>query len=94
MNTYLRNPLTIVWAFLTVITVVSWLISRDVGVQSQISAVATAGILLIAAVKVHFVLSYFMEVRGAPVWLKRVTVSWLVLLLILLFIFYGIGMNR
>ena len=93
MNAYLRNPLTFVWAFLTVITVASWWISQVVGVHSQVNVVATSGVLLIAAVKVHFVLRYFMEVRGAPVWLKRVTVGWLVLLLALLFAFYGIDMS-
>ena len=88
MSTYLRNPLTYVWAFLTAITAASWWISQDIGIEHQVSAVATSGVLLIAAVKVHFVMRYFMEVRHAPAWLKRTTVCWLVLLLVLLFGFY------
>jgi cytochrome c oxidase subunit 4 len=93
MNAHLRNPLTYVWAFLTAITISSWWLSQGVGIQTQVSVVATSGVLLIAAVKVHFVLRYFMEVRRAPVWLKRITVGWLILLLILLFGFYGVAMH-
>ena len=89
MTAYIRNPLTYAWAFLTLITVVSWWISRDLGVQHEASAIATTGVLLIAALKVHFVLRYFMELRGAPPWLRRVTAGWLLLLLALLFAFYG-----
>jgi len=84
MVTFLRNPLTLVWAFLTVITVASWGISRDVGVAHAASVIATVGVLLIAAVKVHYVMRYFMEVRHAPAWLKRATTVWLLLLLVLL----------
>ena len=91
MSTYLRNPLTVVWAFLTAITVASWGISQYVGIEHQISAVATSGVLLIAAVKVHFVMRYFMEIRHAPTWLKRTTGCWLILLLTLLLGFYAAG---
>jgi hypothetical protein len=88
MTTYLRNPLTIVWAFLTAITIASWWISRDVGIAHTASVIATVGVLLIAAVKVHYVMRYFMEVRHAPLWLQRATAGWLLLLLVVLLGFY------
>lgn len=88
MTAYLRNPLTYVWAFLTVITVASWWISGGGHAEYRINTAVTLSVLLIAAVKVQFVVSYFMEVRHAPVWLKRTTVGWLLVLFALLVGFY------
>ena len=84
MTSYVRHPLTLVWTFLTSITVVSWLICRDGGAAHQISVAVTVGVLLIAAVKTQLVISYFMEVRYAPVWLQVTTAGWLIVLFTLL----------
>ena len=88
MTAYLRNHLTYVWAFLVAITVASWLLGRGQGADFQIEAVITIGVLLIAAIKVQFVIRYFMEVRTAPRWLKRTAYSWNIALLYLLLWFY------
>jgi len=88
MTHYLRHPLILVWALLTAITIASWLISRG-GAPHQISAAVTTGVLLIAAIKAWFVMRYFMEVRHAPVWLKRTTDGWLGGLLVLLLGIYA-----
>lgn len=88
MSSHARHPLAIVGAFLVTITVVSWLISRDGGAAHQINAAVTVGVLLIAAVKAQLVIRYFMEVRHAPIWLKRTMNAWLVLLFTLLLGFY------
>jgi caa(3)-type oxidase subunit IV len=84
MTAYLRNPLTLVWAFLTAITLASWWISQGAGVGTQINPAVTFSVLLIAVVKVHLVMRYFMEVRHAPTWLKRTTSGWLIVLFLLL----------
>lgn len=84
MTDYLRNPLTYAWAFLTAVTLVSWWISRGTGGPLQLNTAITLGVLLIAVVKVHLVIRYFMEVRHAPAWLKRVTFVWLLTLFLLL----------
>ena len=88
MTSYIRNPLTLVWAFVTSITVVSWLISRDGGASHQLSEAVTVGVLMIAAVKTQLVISYFMEVRSAPVWLKLTTSGWLIAVFALLLCVY------
>jgi cytochrome c oxidase subunit 4 len=87
----IRNRLTIVWAVLTVVTIVSWLTARDVGAAHIVSATVTVVVLLIAAVKTHLVLWHFMEVRRAPRWLKVTTVSWAVALFALLLGFYFVA---
>jgi len=78
MTSLLRNPPAIVWALLTAVTVVSWLVSRDGGAAHQINATVTTVVLLIAAMKAQLVIWHFMEVRRAPVWLKAVTSGWVI----------------
>ncbi|HET8881638.1 MAG TPA: cytochrome C oxidase subunit IV family protein [Solimonas sp.] len=79
-----RNPLVAVWALLTASTILSWALSRDGGVTPHADIAVTAGVLLIAAVKSQLVIRYFMEVRHAPAWLRRVMNGWLALLFALL----------
>jgi hypothetical protein len=88
MTSYLRSPLTIVWALLATVTVVSWLTARDAGSAHQLNVSVTLVVLLIAAVKTHLVIWHFMEVRHAPRWLKATTSGWLVVLFALLLAFY------
>ena len=91
MTSLLRNPLTIVWALLTSVTVVSWLVARDGGASHQLNATVTTVVLLIAAVKTYLVIQHFMEVRRAPRWLKVTTSGWVVALFALLLGVYFLG---
>lgn len=91
MTSLLRNPLTIVWALLTSVTVVSWLVARDGGASHQLNATVTTVVLLIAAVKTYLVIHHFMEVRRAPWWLKVTTSGWVVALFALLLGVYLLG---
>jgi cytochrome c oxidase subunit IV len=84
VTSYIRNPLTLVWAVLTLITVVSWLTARDGGAAHVVNAGVTVIVLTIAAVKTALVGWHFMEVRHAPRWLMVTTGSWLVGLFALL----------
>lgn len=88
MTSLIRSPLTIVWAVLTAVTVVSSLVSIDGGAAHQVNTVVTTVVLLIAAVKAQLVVSYFMEVRRAPAWLKVTTSGWVLGLFALLMGFY------
>jgi cytochrome c oxidase subunit IV len=88
VTTYLRSPLTIVWALLTVVTVVSWLTARDGGAAHVVNATVTVVVLVIAAVKTQLVVWHFMEVRHSPRWLKVTTGCWLIGLFALLLGFY------
>ena len=84
MTSYIRNPLTVVWAIATLITMVSWFISQDGGAAHVLNVSVTVGVLVFAAVKAQLVISYFMEVRDAPVWLRLTTTGWLTALFALL----------
>jgi hypothetical protein len=88
MTSLLRNPLTIVWALLTTVTIAASLIAVDGGASHQINTTVTTIVLLIAAFKAHLVIRHFMEVRRAPVWLKATTSGWVVGLFALLLGFY------
>jgi caa(3)-type oxidase subunit IV len=91
MTTYVRNPLTIVWALLTAITVASWLTARDGGASHQLNAGVTVVVLSIAAVKAQLVIWHFMEVRNAPIWLRVTTTSWVIVLFALLLGIYFVS---
>ncbi len=88
MTSLIRNPLTIVWALLTTVTIVSSLVALDGGASHQINTTVTTVVLLIAAVKAFLVIWHFMEVRRAPVWLKLTTSGWVLALFALLLGFY------
>lgn len=92
MTSLIRNPLTIVWALLTIVTVASSLIATDGGASHQINTTVTTIVLLIAAFKAHMVIRHFMEVRHAPVWLKATTSGWVLGLFALLLGFYFAGL--
>jgi hypothetical protein len=84
MTSLFRNPLIVVWALLTTVTIVSSLIALDGGASHQINTTVTTVVLLIAAVKAFLVIWHFMEVRRAPVWLKLTTSGWVLALFALL----------
>lgn len=70
----LTKPISIVWAALMMATAAStWLLSKN----SVTPEVATVAIMLIAALKVRFVIRHFMEVRRAPLVLQFVCDGWL-----------------
>jgi hypothetical protein len=92
MTSLIRNPLTIVWALLTTVTIASSLIVLDGGAAHQINSTVTTVVLLIAAVKAFLVIWHFMEVRRAPLWLKATTTGWVLALFALLLGFYCAGL--
>jgi hypothetical protein len=88
VTSLIRNPLIIVWALLTTVTIASSLIALDGGAAHQINTTVTTVVLLIAAVKAFLVIWHFMEVRRAPSWLKATTGGWVLALFGLLLGFY------
>jgi hypothetical protein len=69
LTSLLKTRITVVWLGLIVATLISWRIGTDHGLHASL---ATAVVLVVAFVKVRFVGVYFMELRGAPVWLRSV----------------------
>jgi hypothetical protein len=68
------------WAVLTAAT----LLSLYLGAATDVTAIVArhwqaASLLAVAFFKVRLVMRYFMEVREAPRWLRRVTDAWVVL---------------
>ena len=57
------------------------------------SAVVTSSVIVIALIKVRIIFREFMEVRGAPVLLCRLTDAWVVIMAAVLLGSYFIGMQ-
>ena len=74
--------LTVVWVSLSAVTIVSWLLSRTdrSGGQLVPSTAITVAVLAIGFGKAMLILDEFMEVRGAPSWLRRFSAGWLIVL--------------
>ena len=71
----LRERVTMVWLGLMLLTVITtWGLSKDVFTP----AIAVAGIFLIAAIKVRFVMLDFMELRNAPTSVRVAFQIWIV----------------
>ena len=69
-----RNRITFVWLGLSVITLVSWWIGAKHGAEAFArSDIVTFSVILLAATKIRFILREFMEVRTAPLVLRRLT---------------------
>jgi len=81
MTSHVRNPLTGIWLFLAISTVISWWSGSQHGANSyQASTWVTAIVVLIALVKTRFVIRNYMEVRFAPLWLQLTCDAWLLCL--------------
>lgn len=71
-----RHPAMIAWAALMLATAISWWLGSRHDVFNGGKAVTAAAILAIAFIKVHFVGMYFMDLREAPVLLRRIFNAW------------------
>jgi hypothetical protein len=88
-----NKRLAIVWVVLTAMTLVYvWLdhSADDDGVLKA-STVVTVCAIVIALAKVRIIFREFMEVRHAPVLLRRLTDAWVVLMAVCLLGSYVIG---
>jgi len=84
----MRERATMVWLGLMTATCVStWGLSRD----ALRPSVAMVGIFLLAAVKVHYVMLDFMELRGAPVPARLFFQLWIVAVIGLILGFWFAG---
>ena len=85
--------LLIAWLVLAGLTLGYLWIDRtaDHGGSPVPSAAVTVAAILIALVKVRIIFREFMEVRGAPALLRRLTDAWLVIIAVSLLGSYFIG---
>ena len=80
--------LTLVWIALSLATLMSWWIGSRYTHSFDRNAAVTFAVLLLAAVKIRFIMSDFMEVRQAPPLLRRLTDGWIVLVIASLLVIY------
>jgi hypothetical protein len=88
-----NKRLAIVWLVLTAMTLAYvWLDrSADHDGMLRASTVVTVSAIVIALVKVRIIFREFMEVRHAPVLLRRLTDAWVVLMAVCLLGSFFIG---
>jgi cytochrome c oxidase subunit IV len=92
MRSYIRNRLTYIWLFLSIITIISWWTGSGHGATFQHASVpVTAVVLMIALIKTRFVIRNYMEVRWAPSWLRLTCDAWLLCLFGMFVCFYWLG---
>lgn len=75
-----NKRLMIVWLVLSALTLAYLWIDHTAGGLLKSSAVITSSVIVIALIKVRIIFREFMEVRGAPVLLGRLTDGWVVLI--------------
>lgn len=69
------------WLVLVAITVLAWWLAPGHSAGPvEPSLPITLTVLGLSAVKARLIIRNFMEVRSAPVWLRRATDAWLVVL--------------
>jgi hypothetical protein len=74
----IKHPATFVWALLMAATGLSWWLGADDAKNAGNMQTVTEMLMLIAFVKVRFVIHYFMEIRHAPVALRMACDVWVV----------------
>jgi Prokaryotic Cytochrome C oxidase subunit IV len=84
MTTLIRTNATAVWALLTGLTVISWLLGTQNGLGGADHVPASLAIIAVAIFKIRLVGLYFMELREAPWALRGAFEGYCVLLLGLL----------
>lgn len=85
MNTASKT-ITYIWAFLIAATIMTWWLGNSRGEFSYNFSnpipdyALSAGIMLIAAIKVRLIIWHFMEVKEGPIWLRWSFDVWLCML--------------
>jgi hypothetical protein len=85
MQEYICNRLTAVWALLVGATALSWETGHGSLTDRRYAELA---VIVVAFVKVRYVLFDFMEVRQAPVILKSIIQAWLIIVCSVLIAIY------
>jgi hypothetical protein len=94
MDKSVERRLRLVWLALVAVTLISWWLGSSHGQpEFRSSAPITYAVLLIAALKVRVIFGYFMEVRHAPVGLRRLTDGWIALVVVALLVIYSLELS-
>lgn len=80
---------TFIWALLVGLTIFSWLmIETKLGLTGLETACFSIVVILISSVKVFFIIFNFMEINQAPIWLKFILGTWLIVITSILLVIY------
>ena len=74
----LTDATTIAWLILVVATGVGWWLGQTGQATTDGVALATAGVIVVAFIKVWIVAFQFMELRHAPRWLRHAFDAWII----------------
>ena len=74
----LNDATTLAWLILMVATGLGWWLGQAGKTGAQGMALATAGVIIVAFVKVWIVGFQFMELRHAPRWLRHAFDAWII----------------
>ncbi|OBG33391.1 MULTISPECIES: cytochrome C oxidase subunit IV family protein [Mycolicibacter] len=87
---FVADPrLTGTWLVLVVITVLAWwLAPGHTSGHVEPSIPITVTVIALSAVKARLIIRNFMEVRTAPMWLRRTTDTWLAVLCTAVLVIY------
>ena len=92
MEQLIRTKITFIWGVLTALTITSWLLAD--GYETADAAIhnkyVSIGLFLIAFFKIRLVIMNFMEIDTAPVTLRILFESWMVIVCTTLIILYCI----
>jgi hypothetical protein len=76
MQALLQTRVTLVWLLLVGATVLSWEMGHGAGFHEL--RYASVAIIIVAFIKVRFVIMEFMEIRTAPLFMRVIAQVWLV----------------
>jgi Prokaryotic Cytochrome C oxidase subunit IV len=86
MQTLLRSRVTAIWILLVAATGVSWALGHGMGFSSI--RAASSAVIVVAFIKVRFVIQEFMEIRTAPRFMRVIAETWLVAICAVLLALY------
>jgi hypothetical protein len=87
-----NRRLLVVWVALASLTLGYLWIDHSVGGSLRSNAVVTSSVIVIALIKVRIIFREFMEVRHAPVLMRRLTDVWVLVIAAGLFGSYFVGL--
>ena len=82
----LSDGMTIAWLVLVVATGIGWWLGQTGQAGTQGAALAIAGVIIVAFIKVWIVAFQFMELRHAPRWLRHAFDAWIIAICVALLV--------
>ncbi len=92
MASLVRSRITLVWFLLVAATAISWEMGHGAGFDDL--RYASIAIIVVAFIKVRFVILDFMEIRTAPLFMRIIGATWCVVVCTALVTLYWHGAGK